>query len=102
MDKGGVAYSWGYGGSGWEGAGALGLGDLSDVEYIVKSPTEISIMSDVGAKVRIGQKGSEKERSGKGGVTTFFSFHSLVKILCCMSSIPPPPAVPCRAAPPLR
>lgn len=51
VDSEGVAYSWGSGGSRWDGAGALGLGDLEDKKFIVPSPTEVTALSDVGAKV---------------------------------------------------
>lgn len=51
VDSEGVAYSWGSGGSRWDGAGALGLGDLEDKKFLVPSPTEITALSDVGAKV---------------------------------------------------
>eukprot|EP00752_Nemacystus_decipiens_P006950 g6237.t1 len=51
VDTEGVAYSWGSGGSRWDGAGALGLGDLEDQKFLVPSPTEITAFSDVGAKI---------------------------------------------------
>lgn len=49
VDTDGVAYSWGCGGSGWEGAGALGVGAME--KHIVSTPTEIRALSDIGAKV---------------------------------------------------
>lgn len=53
VDGEGVAYSWGSGGSRWDGAGALGLGTLEEeTKFIVSNPTEITALSDVGAKVR--------------------------------------------------
>lgn len=51
VDTEGVAYSWGSGGSRWDGAGALGLGNLEDSKFIVSNPTEITALSEVGAKV---------------------------------------------------
>ncbi|CBN77994.1 conserved unknown protein [Ectocarpus siliculosus] len=51
VDSEGVAYSWGSGGSRWDGAGALGLGNLEDEKFLVSSPTEITTLSGVGAKV---------------------------------------------------
>lgn len=51
IDTQGVAYSWGCGGSSWDGAGSLGLGDLEETKHIVSSPTEITALSSVGAKV---------------------------------------------------
>lgn len=53
VDSHGVAFSWGSGGTRWDGAGALGLGDLEGVNYIVPTPTEITTMSGVGAKVSV-------------------------------------------------
>lgn len=53
MDSQGVAFSWGSGGNRWDGAGALGLGDLEGVNFLVPTPTEITTMSGVGAKVGI-------------------------------------------------
>ncbi|CAM9729691.1 unnamed protein product [Ascophyllum nodosum] len=51
VDANGTAYSWGSGGSGWDGSGALGLGNVEGLNYIVPVPTEITAMSSVGAKV---------------------------------------------------
>lgn len=60
VDSEGVAYSWGSGGSRWDGAGALGLGDLEDEKFLVSSPTEVTALSDVGAKVC--ESGGEGDR----------------------------------------
>ncbi|CAB1121011.1 unnamed protein product [Ectocarpus sp. CCAP 1310/34] len=51
VDSEGVAYSWGSGGSRWDGAGALGLGNLENENFLVSNPTEITTLSGVGAKV---------------------------------------------------